>query len=134
MPLRSRSSLRTGGSGGNSGVDVGVDGCGGGGGDSGCKDGGGGGAEGVDGRGAWESKPFNRWVVLEEETLREARQTERLAFLELEAIKVRKCDACLWVLCMFFGQFFTFWVRRMIGMWRWVGGVVRLWVGVGMEG
>jgi len=35
----------------------------------------------------WE-EVFNQWVVLEGETLREARKTEQLAFLELEAIKV----------------------------------------------
>lgn len=38
--------------------------------------------------GVWEES-FNRWVVLEEETLHEARKTEQLAFLPLEAIKVR---------------------------------------------
>lgn len=43
--------------------------------------GGGGGGE------AWEAA-FNQWVVLEGETLREARKTEQLAFLKLEAIKV----------------------------------------------
>ncbi|CAM9354995.1 unnamed protein product, partial [Sphacelaria rigidula] len=36
----------------------------------------------------WE-KPFNPWVVLESETLREARKTNQLEFLELEAIKVK---------------------------------------------
>lgn len=37
--------------------------------------------------------PFNRWVVLESETLQEARKTDQLAFLELEAIKVRALAA-----------------------------------------
>lgn len=37
----------------------------------------------------WE-EPFNRWVVLEGETLNEARQSDQMAFLELEAIKVRQ--------------------------------------------
>eukprot|EP00903_Cladosiphon_okamuranus_P010785 g10191.t1 len=36
----------------------------------------------------WEES-FNRWVVLEGETLKEAKKTEQLAFLELEAIKVK---------------------------------------------
>lgn len=35
----------------------------------------------------WE-EPFNPWVVLESETLREARKASQLEFLELEAIKV----------------------------------------------
>lgn len=45
---------------------------------------------GAGGRGGdkWEES-FNRWVVLEGETLKEAKKTEQLAFLELEAIKVR---------------------------------------------
>lgn len=50
-------------------------------------DGFGGGGRGGD---AWE-KSFNRWVVLEGETLKEAKKTEQLAFLELEPIKVRVC-------------------------------------------
>lgn len=37
---------------------------------------------------------FNRWVVLEGETLKEAKKTDQLAFLELEPIKVR---VCFWV-------------------------------------
>ncbi|CAN0150987.1 unnamed protein product, partial [Ectocarpus sp. 8 AP-2014] len=45
---------------------------------------GGGGGVGED---SWEES-FNRWVVLEAETLNEARKTDQLAFLELEAIKV----------------------------------------------
>lgn len=42
--------------------------------------------------GDWE-KPFNPWVVLESETLREARKTDQLEFLELEEIKVGRCIA-----------------------------------------
>lgn len=44
------------------------------------------GEEGTRGN-AWQ-EAFNRWVVLEAETLKEARKTDQLAFLELEAIKV----------------------------------------------
>lgn len=47
--------------------------------------------EGGEGEGTnrdeWQES-FNRWVVLEAETLKEARKTDQLAFLELEAIKV----------------------------------------------
>lgn len=39
-------------------------------------------------RDTWEES-FNRWVVLEGETLKEAKKTDQLAFLELEPIKVR---------------------------------------------
>lgn len=53
--------------------------------------------EGVGGGGGggdtWEES-FNRWVVLEGETLKEAKKTDQLAFLELEPIKVR---VCFWV-------------------------------------
>lgn len=45
------------------------------------------GGEGGVGEDLWEES-FNRWVVLEAETLNEARKTDQLAFLELEAIKV----------------------------------------------
>ena len=63
------------------------------------------GGDGGGGGGTWEFKPFNRWVVLEGETLREARQTEQLAFLELEAIKVGECEgtAHAWALCLAHG-------------------------------
>lgn len=46
-----------------------------------------GGEGGGGGEYLWEES-FNRWVVLEVETLNEARKTDQLAFLELEAIKV----------------------------------------------
>ncbi|CAM9560871.1 unnamed protein product, partial [Ectocarpus sp. 13 AM-2016] len=46
------------------------------------------GGEGGVGEDLWEES-FNRWVVLEAETLNEARKTDQLAFLELEAIKVK---------------------------------------------
>ncbi|CAN0120172.1 unnamed protein product [Ectocarpus sp. 4 AP-2014] len=46
------------------------------------------GGEGGTGEDLWEES-FNRWVVLEAETLNEARKTDQLAFLELEAIKVK---------------------------------------------
>lgn len=36
------------------------------------------------------AEPFNRWVLLESETLKEARKTDQLAFLELQAIKASK--------------------------------------------
>lgn len=41
-------------------------------------------------RDTWEES-FNRWVVVEGETLKEAKKADQLAFLELEAIKVRVC-------------------------------------------
>lgn len=44
-------------------------------------------AGGRDGEDGWE-EPYNRWVVLETETFKEARKSHQLAFLELEAIKV----------------------------------------------
>ena len=37
-----------------------------------------------------EEKGFNQWVVMEHETLKEARKTQQLAFLELEAVKVQR--------------------------------------------
>lgn len=51
---------------------------------------GGGAGGGGRGGGAWEES-FNRWVVLEGETLKEAKKTDQLAFLELEPIKVTVC-------------------------------------------
>lgn len=46
----------------------------------------------------WE-EVFNGWVVLESETLKEARKTDKLAFLELELIKVRIATACVVTSC-----------------------------------
>lgn len=56
--------------------------------------------ESVGGGGTLEDS-FNRWVVVEAETLKEAKKTDQLAFLELEPIKVKirfgSCSECFFV-------------------------------------